>query len=94
MYGMQKGPLNSPRLCRKKDLEKFRDRLKIGTEYKLTKITTSRDEGQGTKKLRRVRYMRLVEKHPHIATFEDENGFLTSYGYWELRKLIRGEEYL
>lgn len=81
MYGTQKEQLNSPRLCSKKELEKFRDRLKVGITYELTKITTSKDEIKGTKKLKRVKRLRLVEKHPHVATFEDENGFLTSYGY-------------
>lgn len=94
MYGGTKKDLLRVAVCRTKDLEKFRNKLKIGTTYELTKITTTNDAGQGRRKLRNVRQMRLIRKYPHIATFEDERGFLESFGYWELSKLIKGEEYV
>lgn len=92
IYGTKKDPLRSPNICRKSDIERFKKTLRVGTTYELTKVTTSAEPGS-RKKIRNVRYMRLVAKNPHNATLEDENGNYTSYGYWELQKLIKGEEY-
>ena len=91
IHGCSKDPLKTPGICWKSDIEKFKNTLKVGTTYELTKIASS--DKVGERKVRKVEYMRLIAKHPHIATFEDENGHYTSYGYWELQKLLKGEEY-
>ena len=95
MYRTKQYLFNARSVLTLKEIERFKDTLKIGNTYELTKITTSKEPGkEGRRKLSCVRNMRLVKKYPFIATFEDENGFLESFGYWEVMKLTRGEEYI
>lgn len=89
--GSRKDPLRSPNICRISDIEKFKNTLRIGTTYELTKMVSP--EKVGERKTREVKYMRLTAKYPYIATLEGEDGHCTSYSYWELQKLIKGEEY-
>lgn len=35
--------------------------------------------------------MRLIKCYTHHAVFEDSLGILTSYRYWDLEKLLKGE---
>lgn len=49
-YGTKKDPLLSPNICWKKDIEKFKKTLRVGTTYELTKITTSAEPGSRKKK--------------------------------------------
>lgn len=47
---------------------------------------------KNTRKHKVVRKMKLVGIYPHHAQFE-YRGIRRSYPYWDLRKLLKGEDY-
>lgn len=63
--------------------------LVIGKTYELTVRVAVRGN-QGTRKVKRK--MKLVGIYPYHAQFE-RRGIRRSYGYWELEKLLKGEDY-
>lgn len=68
---------------------KTRIKLQIGKWYRLPLIE-DRNDSESKKSFGRK--MKLVEKHPHVATFIDAYGIVRSYQYWLIGKVLRGEE--
>lgn len=79
--------------CSLEDLKEFKEALVIGKTYKIMERINT-DYNQGREKIKKIRKIRLVEKYPHIATFEDEYGQKTSWDYWAIQKLLKGEMFL
>ena len=63
--------------------------LVVGRTYELI-VRVAVKGNQGTRKVKRK--MKLVGIYPHHAQFE-RRGIRRSYGYWELEKLLKGEDY-
>ena len=58
--------------------------LVIGAEYVLIdRVKNERDDRWHLKRLK----VRLVRLYPHLAAFEDKNGLLRTFSYWELWKM-------
>ena len=94
IYGSKVDLLKSDKVCFKSDLEIIKNNLKIGETYKFVTYRTKSEEGkEGRRKVRVEKKMKLVAKYPFIALFLDKNGHHTSFGYWEISKMIKGEEY-
>lgn len=61
----------------------------IGQKYTLT-MCVREGGNRGVTQIRKR--MRLVGLYPHHAQFE-QRGVRTSFGYWQLEKMLKGEIY-
>lgn len=62
-------------------------KLSEGKTYKL--ITFKRE---GVHRIKTTRKMRLVKKYRHFGLFENSRGIRECFTYWELEKLLKGQE--
>lgn len=87
-YASKKYLCLTPATMTVKFLENFKETLKLGRWYSVLKVIISDSWAQQKTETK----VRLIEIHPRVATFEDENGITMSFDYWKIYKLLRKEE--
>ena len=64
-------------------------KLKEGEVYTLIFVI---QKNASTKKIKMKKRMRLIKCYRHHAVFEDNKGIRQSFRYWDIEKLLLGEE--